>query len=66
VSPGFPIDLETSMQELGIPAWIWLNAGVLIVASAIVWIKLSMSRKPEQLTKLADGTATAYRPVSAP
>jgi hypothetical protein len=54
------------MQELGIPTWIWLNAGILVVASATVWIKLSMSRKPEQLTKLADGTATAYRPVSAP
>jgi hypothetical protein len=54
------------MQELGIPTWVWLNAGILVVASATVWIKLSMSRKPEQLTERAGGTATAYRPVSAP
>jgi hypothetical protein len=54
------------MQELGIPTWVWLNAGILVVASATVWIKLSMSRKPEQLTERADGTPSPYRPVSAP
>ncbi|NNM72787.1 hypothetical protein [Enterovirga aerilata] len=51
------------MQTFVVPAWVWLNAGILIAAGAYVAIRLRREGRPE--TARAPARTPGYRPGTA-
>jgi hypothetical protein len=53
------------MEQFVIPAWIWVNAGILVAAAAYVAVRLSTDRNVGQRSRAGAASPTALQPLRA-